>query len=113
MFYSKQRDEQDKARAQGKRELPIQVLKRYTPKKEGEGIPVIYVDENDEEEAVLTKRLGTGEPASKQVRFDREGAKVLTNPASATSRLDPSIARRRRRLTPKALANSKMKPAKV
>lgn len=44
--YTKQRDEQNKARVQDKRDVPIQVLKKDKPKTEEERSTVMYIDGN-------------------------------------------------------------------
>ena len=102
--YTKQADEMAKKRSQEEEKPAVTILKRGEPSKNEAGKPVMIVEESDGEEIVMTKRLATGEPVSKQVRFDEEGDQVLVNPPIQPTRLSPSINRRRPVLTPQNIA---------
>lgn len=56
---------------------------------------MLYMEEGEKEEIVMTKRLAMGEPASKQAIVDADGDPVMTKRHDQPVRLTPSVTRRR------------------
>ena len=105
--YTKQADEN--ARKREKESERVTILKPDVGPKPEESNQVMVVEESEKDEPVMTKRLASGEPASKQIRTDADGDEVLTNQARQPVRVAPSISRRRPIITPHTMTPMKSK----
>ena len=104
--YTKQRDEVNKARAEARKAQQVTILKKDEEKKEE---PIMLVD-HSEDEMVLTKRLASGEPLQKQVRFDGDGDEPMVQPSGSSSRRRPNFTQKEN--TPSKMRKSKAKTPK-